>query len=115
MKIFILATLATLTAGFVPQATKTTKFSTELDMERRHFCAAATLGFLGGLPPIANAKPASTWFWDEQIENVHEPAQQATDGRLDLNSAFVVSRILLHTSLPLWLLQTRRKLTTFFA
>lgn len=94
MKTIIFSTLAVLTAAFSPQSAKKTKTSTRLDLNRREFgAAAATLGFLGGLPAIANAKPASTWFWDEQIENVHEPAQQATDGRLDLNSAFVVSKI----------------------
>lgn len=34
----------------------------------------------------------STWFFDEKIEQVYEPAQQATDGKLDLNSSFVVSK-----------------------
>ena len=98
MKIFILATLTALTAAFAPQTVKATKTSSELGMDRRQFCATATLGFLGGLPAIA--KPASTWFWDEKIENVYEPAQQATDGRLDLNNAFVVSEIFLKYDAP---------------
>eukprot|EP00977_Amphora_coffeiformis_P007189 scaffold1564_cov174-Amphora_coffeaeformis.AAC.27 len=84
MKILILVSHAAFTAAFASQTINT---STELDMNRRHFCAAAALGFLGSLPAVANAKPASTWFWDEQMENVYESAQQATDGRLDLNSA----------------------------
>lgn len=62
-------------------------------MDRRGFCITAALGVLSGLPAVANAKPASTWFFDEKIEEVYEPAQQATDGRLDLNSAFVVRNI----------------------
>ena len=33
----------------------------------------------------------STWFFDEQIENVREESQQDTGGKLDLNGATVVS------------------------
>ena len=42
-------------------------------------------------PAIANAKPASTWFFDEHIEDVKEEAQMRTNGKLDINAAFVVS------------------------
>lgn len=88
MKTFLVSLLLAVTTAFSPEITKRVKTSTQLDLDRRGFCAAA-LGLL--IPSVANAKPASTWFFDEKIEEVYEPAQQATDGRLDLNSAFVVS------------------------
>ena len=41
-------------------------------------------------PQQAQAKAASTFFFDEKIETVMEPAQMATGDKLDLNAAFVV-------------------------
>ena len=38
----------------------------------------------------------STWFFDEQIENVHEESQQDTGGKLDLNGATVVRTSSMH-------------------
>lgn len=46
---------------------------------------------LGCTPGLASAKAASTFFYDDQIENVREESQMYTGGKLDLNSAFVVS------------------------
>lgn len=38
---------------------------------------------------VAHAKAASTFFYDETIETVQEPAQMPTGDKVDLNSAFV--------------------------
>jgi hypothetical protein len=64
---------------------------TSLAMERREF-HEAILTILGGIlavPTVASAKPASTFFFDD--ESVQEPAQQSTGGKVDVNAAFVVS------------------------
>lgn len=62
-------------------------------MDRRDFVLGVATGVVAaaavGMPAVASAKPASTWFYDDS--ETREPSQQATDGRLDLNSAFVVS------------------------
>lgn len=50
---------------------------------------------LGGIlfaPSVANAKAASTYFFEDNL--VQEPAQQYTGGKLDVNAAFVVSILL---------------------
>lgn len=79
--------------AFVPATVPTTSIHcitmTTLNMHRRE---VLTTGFLGMLtiPVVANAS-SSTFFYDEKIEQVNEPSQMATDGRVDLNSAFVVS------------------------
>jgi hypothetical protein len=61
---------------------------TAVAMERREVLIAGLIG-LATLPAVANARPASTWFFDENIENVKEESQMRTDGRLDINAAFV--------------------------
>ena len=93
--ILLLASFVAMTSAFtLPPAAKTAQqTTTQLHLDRRDFCFAAGVGLLGVMPAAANAKPASTWFFDEKIEEVYEPAQQATNGRLDLNSAFVVRYI----------------------
>mmetsp|Transcript_36441 Transcript_36441/g.75843 ORF Transcript_36441/g.75843 Transcript_36441/m.75843 type:complete len:159 (-) Transcript_36441:832-1308(-) len=85
---FLLAVVAPLCHAFAPHpaAGRTT---TELQMERRDLLAAGALGLILAAPKVAEAKPASTFFFDEHIETVREEAQLATGGRLDLNSAFV--------------------------
>lgn len=93
MKTILLLTSLALTSSFTlhPSTNKPVKhLTTKLHSDRRDFCFAAGLGLLGAMPAAANAKAASTWFFDEKIEQVFEPSQQATDGRLDLNNAFVV-------------------------
>ena len=64
------------------------RHSTELQVNRRDLLMAGTLGLLF-LPKTAEAA-SSTFFYDMNIENVREESQMATDGRLDLNAAFVV-------------------------
>ena len=61
-------------------------------MDRRQVIAAG-ISLIAG-PAIANAKPSSTWFFDENIENVREESQMRTGGKLDINAAFVVSQLL---------------------
>ena len=71
-----------------PTTTKPT--STQLDMERRDvFLITGILG-LAAAPGLAHAK-GSTFFYDDKIEEVREQSQMPTGGKLDLNSAFVVS------------------------
>jgi hypothetical protein len=69
-----------------------TKTSTQLDMERREVLITGILG-LAAAPGLAHAK-GSTFFYDDKIEDVREASQMPTGGKLDLNSAFVVSRTL---------------------
>jgi hypothetical protein len=61
-------------------------------MNRRDAAAfAASLAGVMGLiafPEQSQAKPASTLFFDDSM--VNEPSQMATDGKTDLNAAFVV-------------------------
>ena len=71
---------------------QTTTTTTQLDMvDRRHVLAqVATLGLLlNQVVEPAHAK-GSTFFFDETIETVREPAQMPTGDKIDLNSAFVV-------------------------
>jgi len=79
----IVAGLAT-TMAFVP-AIQQKRTTTELAVHRRDVLA----GFAGLvlMPGIASA--GSTFFFDEKIEQVYEPSQQATGGKVDLNNAFV--------------------------
>ena len=91
--VLLFASLVGMASAFAPHPLKPTETTkTHLNLDRRGFCSAAAMSLLGIAPAVANAKPASTWFFDEKIEQVYEPAQQATDGRLDLNSAFVVCK-----------------------
>jgi Photosystem II 12 kDa extrinsic protein (PsbU) len=66
------------------------KDSTALNVQRRDVLIAGLTG-LAGLPNLVNAK-SSTFFYDDKIEEKPvEPSQMPTSGKLDLNSAFVVS------------------------
>lgn len=64
--------------------------ATELSAQRRDVLLGGLVLGLLSAPSLASAKAASTFFYDEHIEEVFEPSQMRTDGRLDLNSAFVV-------------------------
>jgi hypothetical protein len=78
--------------AFTARLTHRPAVDTSLAMERREF-HEALLTILGGVlavPTVASAKPASTFFFDD--ESVQEPAQQSTGGKVDVNAAFVVSR-----------------------
>jgi hypothetical protein len=63
---------------------------TQLKSQRRDFIISGIVGLLIA-PEIATAKAASTFFYDEKIEFVKEESQMPTGGKVDLNSAFVVS------------------------
>lgn len=88
MKVLFALTLAVAATAFAPQPVRV-KRSTALDLKRRDVLAG--LAGLVAAPAIANAA-ASTWFFDEKIEEVREPAQMSTGGKLDINNAPVVSR-----------------------
>jgi hypothetical protein len=61
--------------------------STQLGLKRRDLLTGFAV--LVAAPTIASAS-SSTWFFNENIENVKEENQMPTDGKLDLNAAFVV-------------------------
>lgn len=63
--------------------------STALQVSRRDVIFTG-IGSILAAPQIAHARESasSTFFFED--ENVSEPSQQATSGKLDLNAAFVV-------------------------
>ena len=63
--------------------------TTKLHAERREVLISGIATLLA-VPGVALAKPASTFFYDEKIEFVKEESQMPTNGKVDLNSAFVV-------------------------
>lgn len=88
LALLLLAPAAVL--AFVPAVQKTTS-STKLDMERRDVLITGIMGLVAA-PGMAQAVSASsTFFYDDKIEQVKEASQMPTGGKLDLNSAFVVS------------------------
>ena len=93
MRLYLLiAFVGTLTVNaFVPTVPKAaaTTTTTQLEMERRDVLITGIMGLVAA-PGLAHAK-GSTFFYDDKIEEVREPSQMATDGKVDLNSAFVVS------------------------
>ena len=84
----LLVSLLAMTAGAFAPMPQQKRVETALAMDRRTMLIAGLSG-LATLPAVTNAKPASTWFFDENIENVREASQMRTNGKLDLNSAFV--------------------------
>lgn len=77
----------------VPVVRSRTTSSTELysDVSRRDLLltVASGIAVVVAAPEMASAK-GSTFFYDEKIENVREASQMPTNGKVDLNSAFVV-------------------------
>ena len=65
-------------------------FATKLQVQRRDVLVSGIATLLT-VPGVAVAKPASTFFYDDKIEFVKEESQMPTGGKVDLNSAFVVS------------------------
>jgi hypothetical protein len=96
--------IAPLAAAFAPSRCSfhATKSSVAKDtqlcaMARRDALLTAISGLVGfvAAPHPATAK-GSTFFYDEKIEFVKEESQMPTNGKVDLNSAFVVcTRIVL--------------------
>ena len=80
-------------SAFAPIAHKAKVSTTSLTAERRDVISTMAVAMLAvtGLPELANAKGSSTFFFED--EKVREPSQQATGGKLDINSAFVVRTI----------------------
>jgi len=87
MRLTILALLLAPALAFVPAVQKA-KTTTKLDMQRRDVLITGIMGLVAA-PTLAQAS-GSTFFYDQQEQRT-EPTQMATDGRLDLNSAYVVS------------------------
>jgi hypothetical protein len=84
--LFLLAASSIAAVGaFSPAATNRVKAITQLDMVSRRDALAAVIA--GGLliPETARA------FSQQLDDYAFEPQQQATDGKWDLNSVFVVS------------------------
>jgi hypothetical protein len=87
--------MAPLAAAFAPNfhATKSgTSKDTHLNaMPRRDALLTTISGLVGFIvaPHPATAK-GSTFFYDDKIEFVKEESQMPTNGKVDLNSAFVV-------------------------
>lgn len=75
--------------AFTPMTQKPT-FATKLQVQRRDVLVSGIATLLT-VPGVAVAKPASTFFYDDKIEFVKEESQMPTGGKVDLNSAFVVS------------------------
>jgi hypothetical protein len=60
--------------------------STQLGLKRRDLLTG--IAGLVAAPSIASAGKGSTWFFKDK--DIKEESQMATDGKLDLNGAFVV-------------------------
>lgn len=81
-------TLMTMATGFTLNQ-KSLRASSGLmaTTNRRDALAVVVIGLIA-LPELSYAKPASTFFFEDNLTN--EPSQMATDGKTDLNAAFVV-------------------------
>lgn len=88
--VFIALTFAACVTAFSPSVRiqKKTASTTQLDLGRRELLTG--LAGLLAAPSLANAA-GSTFFFDDKIEEVIEPSQLATGGKLDINAAPVVS------------------------
>lgn len=103
MRIIVWASLVTTGVAFQPLTIRSPKISssTQLEMERRDVLVTLVAGAIMG-PEAAHALShgvqnrqgshthGSTWFFDEQIENVREESQMPTGDKVDLNGAIVV-------------------------
>ena len=97
MRPFLLILLIPLVSAFAPPArmkASTATIATARDAVSRRDVADA---FISGIATAAGlaviSSPQAGMAFSQQLdENWIEPSQQATDGKVDLNSAFVVSR-----------------------
>ena len=85
MRLSILVSLLASAAAFTTISHAPDASSTKLDMSSRRDIILGSLAVGFFIPTSANA------FSQQLDDYAYEPQQQATDGRLDLNSAFVVS------------------------
>lgn len=80
--------------SFVPAVVQKTNVvtKTQLFMRRRDILITGILSLIAA-PDLTHAK-SSTFFYDDKIEEKPpEASQMPTDGKIDLNSAFVVSKL----------------------
>ena len=85
MRLFLFSLLVAASSGFVLKS-PTTASSTVLEMERRE----AIQSLVGGMVMLPSAAGA---FSQQLSDYAFEPQQQPTNGKFDLNSAFVVSSL----------------------
>jgi Mn2+/Fe2+ NRAMP family transporter len=92
MRFFLILLIFSPVLAFVPvivHKVNNVATTTNLDLHRRDLLITGVLGLIVA-PEITHAK-SSTFFYDDKIEEKPpEPSQMATDGKYDLNSAFVV-------------------------
>jgi len=95
MRVFLLLALAACVSAFQPTFQTKKASMTELSavVGRREIMAGIAGAFFLA-PTVSHAADqstsGSTWFFDENIENVRVESQMNTGGKLDLNSASVV-------------------------
>jgi SNF family Na+-dependent transporter len=90
MRFFLLVlSFAASAMAFSPMIQVEKKTSpTQLGLKRRDLLAG--IAGLVAVPSIASAH-GSTFFFDDKIETFREESQMPTDGKIDVNGAFVVS------------------------
>jgi len=100
MRVFLAFLFASVAAAFTQQTT--TRTTTELSAINRRDVFAGIAAAIVTVPQVAIAEShanqnragshthGSTFFFDDQIENVYEESQQATGDKLDINGAVVV-------------------------
>ena len=91
MRILSLASILSMTMAFSPSFKPHRPTTTRLEVSRRDILAsgiAASYMVVTALAAPANAASSTTFF---EPEKLFEPAQMKQGGKVDLNSAFVVS------------------------
>jgi hypothetical protein len=84
----ILLSWGAMTLAFVPATAPYGKVKTQLEVSTRRDILGTML--IGASAVMLPAKEAAA-FSQQLDDYAFEPSQQATDGKLDLNAAFVVS------------------------
>jgi hypothetical protein len=91
MRLTLGLTLLALASAFTPSCvTKTHRLTTtQLELTRRDILTGIAASYMAAaaFTPVAEAVSSATFFEPEKLA---EPAQMRQDGRVDLNSAFVV-------------------------
>jgi hypothetical protein len=86
----LLSLLATVATAFTIPIKKVTTSTTALNLKRRDLLITGVMGLV--VQPLVAGAKGSTFFYDDKIETQPvEQSQMNTGGKLDLNSAFVVS------------------------
>ena len=85
----ILLSWGALALAFAPATAPYRMVTTQLEASRRDILGTMLIGASAALLPVKEAAAFS-----QQLDDyAYEPQQQATDGKLDLNAAFVVRYI----------------------